>query len=456
MDYPEGARVLNISVDLGVHGRDARPSPPIETRVRVIPEPLLRLTSIDLNACKDVTTLEELFNFGNDYLGLVKAGVIASGLIPPSFEGTATSLADLLGRVVRPGYGLEVVSKVNDIPKGSRLAVSTNLLASLISLLMRATGQARNLTGPLDEEEARVVVARAILGEWLGGSGGGWQDSGGVFPGIKIIQGVPARESDPEWGVSRGRLLPVHTAPRRPVAGRGSPRRGARRSTRRWPRSLVLVHGGMAQNVGPILNMVTEKYLLRSRDEWQARGEALEIFESLVEAVQAADVRAIGGLTTRNWEGPLKGIIPWVSNQFTESIIREARATLGDDFWGFLMLGGMSGGGMAFFVAPGRRAEFLRPDRRDHETGQGRRSTTPSPSPWSRSSTTSRINPEGTVADAGDRRRRDDALPLLHAAGPPDDRRRDGDARPDAQGRTSTISPPIAPTPASCSASSAR
>ncbi len=45
MDYPEGARVLNISVDLGVHGRDDAPSPPIETRVRVIAEPVLRLTS---------------------------------------------------------------------------------------------------------------------------------------------------------------------------------------------------------------------------------------------------------------------------------------------------------------------------------------------------------------------------------------------------------------------------
>ncbi len=46
MDYPEGARVLNISVDLGVHGRDLRPSPPIECRVRVIARSLLRLTSI--------------------------------------------------------------------------------------------------------------------------------------------------------------------------------------------------------------------------------------------------------------------------------------------------------------------------------------------------------------------------------------------------------------------------
>lgn len=353
MDYPEGARVLNISVDLGVHRRDDQPRPPIETRVRVIPEPLLRLTSIDLNACKDVTTLEELFNFGNDYLGLVKAGVIASGLIPPSFEGTATRLDQLLGRIVRPGHGLEVVSKVNDIPKGSRLAVSTNLLASLISLLMRATGQARSLTGSLDPEEARVVVARAILGEWLGGSGGGWQDSGGVFPGIKLIHGVPAALTDPEYGISRGRLLPAHELlDRQPGATGSTVFQDA------LAESLVLIHGGMAQNVGPILNMVTSKYLLRSKAEWEARQEALRIFDRIVRAVREGNVRAIGEQTTRNWEGPLKGIIPWVSNQFTETIIREARGTLGEDFWGFLMLGGMSGGGMAFFVAPHRQAEF--------------------------------------------------------------------------------------------------
>jgi galactokinase/mevalonate kinase-like predicted kinase len=394
MDYPEGARVLNISVDLGVFGRDEQPLPPIETYVRVIAEPILRLTSIDLEACKDITTLEDLFNFGNDYLGLVKAGIIASGLIPPSFEGTAVKLEQILSRLTRPGHGLEVVCKVNDIPKGSRLAVSTNLLASLISLLMRATGQTRNLIGPLEYEESRVVVARAILGEWLGGSGGGWQDSGGIFPGVKLIQGTTAQPGDPEWEVSRGRLLPVHQV----IAGNGADQLASSRTRQSsencqtselwraqlpqetvgatapqdavnpvatgsdFPEalagSLVLVHGGMAQNVGPILNMVTEKYLLRGGQEWQQRQEALRIYDQIVQSVMASDVQNIGRLTARNWEGPLKGIIPWVSNQFTETIIREAQKHLGDDFWGFLMLGGMSGGGMGFFVAPHRHAEF--------------------------------------------------------------------------------------------------
>ncbi|MGH8632475.1 MAG: hypothetical protein ACREU7_17145, partial [Burkholderiales bacterium] len=141
MDYPEGAKVLNVSIDLGVHGRDAAPRPPVEACLRVIEEPLLRLTSVDLGATADLTSLADVFDFAKDYLGLLKAAVIASGLVPPGIEGSGQSLAELLARIVGPGRGLEIVSHVNDIPKGSRLAVSTNLLAALISVCMRATGQ---------------------------------------------------------------------------------------------------------------------------------------------------------------------------------------------------------------------------------------------------------------------------------------------------------------------------
>ena len=47
MDFPEGARVLNISIDLSVRGSGA-PKPPVEAWFRVIDQPVLRLVSVDL------------------------------------------------------------------------------------------------------------------------------------------------------------------------------------------------------------------------------------------------------------------------------------------------------------------------------------------------------------------------------------------------------------------------
>ncbi len=348
MDYPEAAKVLNISVDLGVHGRDAAPRPPVQACFRVIEAPVLRLVSVDLGASADITSLAEVFDFARDYLGLLKAAVIAAGLIPPGIEGSGHSLAELLARMVGPGRGIELVSSVNDIPKGSRLAVSTTLLAGLVSVCMRATGQATSLTGPLQENERRIVLARALLGEWLGGSGGGWQDSGGVWPGIKLIEGVPAGEGDAESGISRGRLLPKHRIL--------SADEASEQTRRRLQESLVLVHGGMAQNVGPILEMVTEKYLLRCGPEWQARQSMLAILEDILSALRTGDVKKIGAATTHNFREPIQTIIPWASNYFTETLIKRVKAEFGKDFWGFWMLGGMSGGGMGFIFAPEKKA----------------------------------------------------------------------------------------------------
>ncbi len=345
MDYPEGARVLNASVDLGVYGRDASPRPPVEAYLRVIDRPVLRLVSADLGAEAELTEIDEVFDFAKDYLGLLKSALIASGLVPPAMEGCHRKMSELLETLLgEPGLGLELVSKVNDIPKGSRLAVSTNLLGCLISVLMRATGQVSELQGGLQEMDQRLITARAILGEWLGGSGGGWQDSGGVWPGIKRIEGVLASETDPEFGVSRGRLMPQHTILKE---DRISPQ-----SRKALEDSLVLIYGGMAQNVGPILEMVSEKYLVRADREWKARLEAQRIFENLVQAMEQGDIRSVARLTTENFVGPLQVIIPWCTNCFTDSMIEQCRARWGDQFWGFLMLGGMSGGGMGFFFAP--------------------------------------------------------------------------------------------------------
>jgi UTP--glucose-1-phosphate uridylyltransferase len=349
MDFPEGARVLNVSIDLGVQGSDPAPRPPVEAYLRVIDEPVLRLTSVDLGATTDVNNLAEVFDFARDYLGLLKAAIIAAGIVPPGIEGSGTNLADLLAQLTGPGRGLELISNVNRIPKGSRLAVSTTLLAALVSACMRATGQAKSLSGQLTEEERRLVLARALLGEWLGGSGGGWQDSGGVWPGMKLISGMTATEGDPEFGISRGRLMPAH----RILDHDDVPPE----TRQRLQDCLVLVHGGMAQNVGPILEMVTEKYLLRSEAEWKSRAEMKQILDSILASLKAGDVKQIGSLTTRNFFEPIQTIIPWAGNLFTETIIARVRAEFGANFWGFWMLGGMSGGGMGFIFAPDHKTK---------------------------------------------------------------------------------------------------
>ena len=349
MDFPEGAKVINASIDLAVRGRDEKPTPPIDCSLRVIDEPVLRLISIDLDAKVEIREINEVFDFARDYLGLIKGAVIAAGLIPPGMEGCGGKIADVFSRMIGPGLGLEITSRVNDIPKGSRLAVSTNLLGSLISICMRATGQVSSLTGRLEESDRRIVAARAILGEWIGGSGGGWQDSGGVWPGIKLIQGCSAGPDDPEFGISRGRLMPQHHV--------FTTDEVTMKTRQRLQESLVLVHGGMAQNVGPILEMVTEKYLLRCESEWTARQAAIGLLEQITASLKSGDIPGIGAATHRNFHEPLQAIIPWCSNAYTERLIRECREKYGDKFQGFWMLGGMAGGGMGFIFDPTIREE---------------------------------------------------------------------------------------------------
>ena len=162
--------------------------------------------------------------------------------------------------------------------------------------------------------------------------------------GIKLICGTPAGEHDPEFGVSRGRLLPTHTV--------FSKEEVSPKTRQALQDSLVLVHGGMAQNVGPILEMVTEKYLLRSPLEWEARKEAIEILDEITRGLVEGDIKAIGAATHRNFFGPLQKIIPWCTNLFTNSLVKQCEERWGDDFWGFWMLGGWPAAAWALSLIP--------------------------------------------------------------------------------------------------------
>ena len=197
----------------------------------------------------------------------------------------------------------------------------------------------------------------------------------------------------------------------------------------------------MAQNVGPILNMVTAKYLLRGRG--RMGGAAREPARSSTRSSRRCSGRTSAASASGrrgNWDGPLKRIIPWVTNEFTETIIREARAVLGDDFWGFLMLGGMSGGGMAFFVAPHRHDEF-----QDRIAAIMRRVKADARRCAAVRDGAGRLRfphqPRRAHSPRSKRAPGDDAAPLLRASGPADDRHASSARCPTSASWTSTISP---------------
>src|ERR1041384_2596993 len=103
--------------------------------------------------------------------------------------------------------------------------------------------------------------------------------------------------------------------------------------------------------------MCTEKYLLRSEAEWEGRKEANGLLDEVLAHLRSGDIRAIGGGTQGNFDGPIQTIIPWAGNLYTDLLVRGAREAMGSDFSGFWMLGGMAGGGMGFLFSPGRKAE---------------------------------------------------------------------------------------------------
>ena len=50
--------------------------------------------------------------------------------------------------------------------------------------------------------------------------------------------------------------------------------------------------------LSPILEMVTEKYLLREEAEWRARHKSMKILDDLLLAIRRNDIRTIARLVT--------------------------------------------------------------------------------------------------------------------------------------------------------------
>jgi hypothetical protein len=112
--------------------------------------------------------------------------------------------------------------------------------------------------------------------------------------------------------------------------------------------SLIICHAGMASNVGPILEQVTEKYLLRLDKE--ARAEGRRFYDSVLSLLQEknldlslpananAMVSQLGQTLTSIFLEPIQSIIPQAHNAYTAALLQRAQTIPG--FRGFCMHGG--------------------------------------------------------------------------------------------------------------------
>ncbi|MFI4910493.1 MAG: L-fucokinase [Sedimentisphaeraceae bacterium JB056] len=170
-----GGSVMNVAADL--NGQ-----PPIHVYARVVPQPVIKIGSIDLGVRIEISTLEDLLNYGqpSSEFGLAKAALALCGFSPYTAKWPLnTTLKKMLTNF---GGGIEITT-LAAIPKGSGLGTSSIVGAALVAVINRIMGK------QLDNRELFYQVLKL---EQALTTGGGWQDQlGGVLPGAKLAISSP-------------------------------------------------------------------------------------------------------------------------------------------------------------------------------------------------------------------------------------------------------------------------
>ncbi|MGQ9523692.1 MAG: fucose pyrophosphorylase domain-containing protein [Armatimonadota bacterium] len=198
-----GGTVLNAAVLLS--GKK-----PVSVYAKIIPEPVIRLHSLDQRRTVTITQTEDVLNIASarGSLGLHRAALVISGVVPKGLSGP---LAPVLERL---GGGIELYSQCV-APKGSGLGTSSILGWCLLTTLHHALGK-----------EAQPLISQVLLMEQMLTTGGGWQDqAGGAIPGIKLLRSEPGISQtvsaekldlpDPVLRELRARLVLFYTGKRR-------------------------------------------------------------------------------------------------------------------------------------------------------------------------------------------------------------------------------------------------
>ena len=303
-----GGCVVNAAVTL--NGQ-----PPIHVYARVIPEPEVRLTSIDHGTRVLVTSLADLLDYREPtaHFGIIKAALALTGFSPAHAtwpKGVAT-LPEMLRLF---GGGLELTT-LAAIPSGSGLGTSSIIGAVSMGVLGRLTGHAIT---PRELFNAVLQLEQELT------TGGGWQDQvGGVVPGVKMITTEPGLVPDPRLHFLPSELID-------PRANEGV---------------TLLYYTGIRRLAKDILQTVVGNYLDRDRASMETLRQLRALPPEMATALSAKDGARFGRLIDLAWQLN-KALDPDSTTPAIESILDSVRGQL----LGAKLLGA-GGGGFLLIVA---------------------------------------------------------------------------------------------------------
>lgn len=249
--FMQGGCVVNVAAE--INGQ-----PPVQVFIRVAPEPVIVLRSIDLGMQCRVDKREELANHRDpgDPFALAKAALCLAGFHPGVIDGDIRSEHSTLREQLEDfGGGLEI-SLLAAAPKGSGLGTSSILAGTLLGTLSDACG--------LRWERSELIPLTMAVEQMLG-TGGGWQDqAGGIYRGIKLAEAAPGY----------GQELSLRWAPDRELAE--ASRNGV----------AMLYYTGITRRASGILHEIVRGMFLNSSPHLHALADihdnALATFESLL------------------------------------------------------------------------------------------------------------------------------------------------------------------------------
>jgi galactokinase/mevalonate kinase-like predicted kinase len=324
-----GGCVINAAVNL--NGQ-----PPIQVYARIIPEPVIRIYSIDHGAQMTVRTMAELLDYRlpSSKFGLAKATLALCGF--GAGRGAKKGGASLKDRLRDFGGGIEL-STLAAIPSGSGLGTSSIMGAVLMAVVHRMIGR---------DVSPRELFNLVLQLEQELTTGGGWQDQvGGVLPGVKMIRTEPGMVPDPRIHYVTPDVLDPHPDPRRGGMGRAA--NGGQ---------TLLYYTGLRRLAKNILRTVVGNYLDRDPDAMLTLRALHEYPPKMSEAMAAKDMRRFGELVDLAWR-----LNKRIDPDSTTPVIEGIMGKIGKHIWGAKLLGA-GGGGFLLIVAksPGDAAKVRR------------------------------------------------------------------------------------------------